>query len=38
MFVPSVSPENMPTSVDPSGPVLINATMDIAVCREVLST
>jgi alpha-L-fucosidase 2 len=37
MFVPSVSPENMPTSVDPSGPVLINATMDISVCREVLS-
>ena len=37
MFVPSVSPENMPVSLDPSGPVLINATMDIAVCREVLS-
>ena len=37
MFVPSISPENMPVSVDPSGPVLINATMDIAVCREVLT-
>ena len=37
MFVPSVSPENMPVSMDPSGPVLINATMDISVCREVLS-
>lgn len=37
MFVPSVSPENMPVSADPSGPVLINATMDVSVCREVLS-
>jgi hypothetical protein len=37
MFVPSVSPENVPGSTDPSGPTLINATMDIAVCREVLT-
>jgi alpha-L-fucosidase 2 len=37
MFVPSISPENVPVSVDPAGPVLINATMDIAVCREVLT-
>jgi alpha-L-fucosidase 2 len=37
MFVPSISPENMPVSIDPSGPVLINAAMDIAVCREVLA-
>ncbi len=37
MFAPSVSPENNPTSTDPSGPVLINASMDIAVCREVLT-
>jgi alpha-L-fucosidase 2 len=37
VFAPSVSPENMPVSADPSGPVLVNATMDIAVCREVLT-
>jgi alpha-L-fucosidase 2 len=37
MFVPSLSPENTPAGADPSGPALANATMDIAVCREVLS-
>ena len=37
VFVPSISPENVPSSTDPSGPTLINATMDIAVCREVLA-
>ena len=37
MFVPSISPENVPASTDPKGPALINATMDIAVCREVLA-
>ena len=37
MFVPSISPENMPRRTDPTGPELINATMDIAVCREVLT-
>lgn len=37
MFVPSISPENVPASTNPSGPALINATMDIAVCREVLT-
>lgn len=37
IFIPSISPENLPRSTDPSGPVLINATMDIAVCREVLT-
>jgi len=37
MFVPSISPENVPRSTSPSSPVLINATMDIAVCREVLT-
>ncbi|MBN1972329.1 MAG: glycoside hydrolase N-terminal domain-containing protein [Sedimentisphaerales bacterium] len=37
MFVPSFSPENLPTSTDPSGPVLANANMDITVCREVLA-
>ncbi len=37
IFAPSLSPENTPASTDPSGPALVNATMDIAVCREVLS-
>ena len=37
MFIPSISPENVPENRDPSGPALINATMDIAVCREVLT-
>jgi hypothetical protein len=37
IFVPSISPENSPRSIIPSGPVLINASMDIAVCREVLT-
>jgi len=37
IFAPSFSPENTPISTDPSGPVLVNATMDIAVCREVLT-
>ncbi len=37
IFTPSFSPENTPTSTDPAGPVLVNATMDIAVCREVLT-
>lgn len=37
MFVPSISPENVPANTDQSGPALINATMDIAVCREVLT-
>lgn len=37
IFVPSISPEHSPRSTDPSGPVLINATMDISVCREVLT-
>ncbi len=37
MFVPSISPENVPRSTDPSSPALINATMDITVCREVLT-
>ena len=37
IFAPSFSPENNPVSTDPSGPVLVNAAIDIAVCREVLS-
>ena len=35
IFAPSFSPENNPTSTE--GPVLVNATMDVAVCREVLT-
>ncbi len=37
IFVPSISPENTSRNTNPSGPVLVNATMDIAVCREVLT-
>jgi hypothetical protein len=37
VFAPSFSPENSPTNTDSSGPVLVNASMDIAVCREVLT-
>jgi alpha-L-fucosidase 2 len=37
IFVPSISPENVPVNTDPAGPSLVNATMDIAVCREVLT-
>ncbi len=37
IFVPSFSPENNPGSLNPSCMMVINAGMDIAVCREVLS-
>ncbi len=37
IFAPSFSPENTPNSMDQSGPLLVNATLDIAVCREVLA-
>jgi alpha-L-fucosidase 2 len=37
IFSPSFSPENAPAGTDPSGPTLVNAAMDIAVCREVLT-
>jgi hypothetical protein len=42
IFVPSISPENAPPSAGAAGsglvqPGLINAAMDIAVCREVLT-
>jgi len=37
IFVPSISPENMPARTGTPGPTMINATMDIAVCREVLT-
>ncbi len=37
MFVPSISPENLPRSTEPSGPLLINASSDIEACREVLT-
>jgi alpha-L-fucosidase 2 len=36
MFFPSISPSNTPRSTAPMGPALINASMDIEVCREVL--
>jgi alpha-L-fucosidase 2 len=36
IFVPSYSPENWPANSD-STPTVINATMDISVCREVLT-
>ena len=36
VFIPSLSPENKPTGC--SGLVTINATMDVAICREVLSS
>jgi hypothetical protein len=37
IFAPSFSPENNPTSTTPDAPVLVNSTMDIAVCRDVLT-
>ncbi len=37
IFVPSISPENTPVRTVSPGPTMINATMDIAVCREVLT-
>jgi hypothetical protein len=36
IFVPSFSPENNPANTSPSAMLVINASMDIAVCREVL--
>jgi alpha-L-fucosidase 2 len=36
-FAPSFSPENSPASTASSGPILVNSSMDIAVCREVLT-
>jgi hypothetical protein len=37
MFIPSFSPENWPGNTNPPGPLVLNSTMDIAVCREVLT-
>ncbi len=37
IFVPSFSPENNPGNLNPSCMLAINASMDIAVCREVLA-
>jgi hypothetical protein len=37
IFAPSFSPENNPTNTGPGAMMSINATMDIAVCREVLT-
>jgi hypothetical protein len=36
IFAPSYSPENWPSNAN-STPIVINATMDIMVCREVLT-
>ncbi|MCX6335448.1 MAG: glycoside hydrolase N-terminal domain-containing protein [Bacteroidia bacterium] len=37
IFVPSFSPENNPGNLNPGCMAVINATMDISLCREVLS-
>jgi hypothetical protein len=37
VFAPSFSPENNPANTGPGAMMSINATMDIAVCREVLT-
>ena len=37
IVAPSFSPENNPANTSPSAMLVINASMDIAVCREVLS-
>jgi hypothetical protein len=37
VFVPSFSPENNPGNLNPSCMMAINASMDIAECREVLA-
>ena len=37
IFVPSFSPENNPGNLNPGCMAVINATMDISVCREVIS-
>jgi alpha-L-fucosidase 2 len=36
VFVPSFSPENNPGNLNPSCMLSVNASMDIAMCREVL--
>ena len=36
MFIPSFSPENNPGSLNPGCMAVINASMDISVCREVI--
>jgi alpha-L-fucosidase 2 len=37
IFVPSFSPENNPGNLNPSCMLVVNSSMDIAVCREVLT-
>jgi hypothetical protein len=37
VFVPSFSPENNPGNLNPGCMAVINSSMDISVCREVLS-
>jgi len=37
IFVPGFSPENNPGNLDPACMMVLNTSMDIAVCREVLT-
>ena len=37
IFAPGFSPENNPGNLDPSCMLVLNTTMDISVCREVLA-
>ncbi|MGE5326700.1 MAG: glycosyl hydrolase family 95 catalytic domain-containing protein [Deltaproteobacteria bacterium] len=37
LFAPSFSPENNPGNLDPGRMLVVNASMDISVCREVLA-
>ncbi len=37
IFVPSFSPENNPGNLNPSCMLVVNSSMDIAMCREVLA-
>jgi alpha-L-fucosidase 2 len=37
MLIPSFSPENWPDNTNPPGPLVLNSSMDIAVCREVFT-
>jgi alpha-L-fucosidase 2 len=37
IFAPSFSPENNPGNLNPSCMLVVNSSMDIAVCREVLT-
>jgi alpha-L-fucosidase 2 len=37
VFIPSISPENIPARTNQLEPSMVNATMDIAVCREIFT-